>query len=93
MNPLRRMKSTEQSDKPLGDRYLTTDEVRLIGDLRIMHAKVGELYQLVAGLRQRHSEQSIYKYADLPLLDEDIARVDEIYLWFVKLKDLRKKHA
>lgn len=68
-------------------RWLDIEEIRLVSDLRIMHAKVDELYQLVANLKRRHDEPSIRDYADGPVLDEDIRRVDEIYLWFVGLKD------
>jgi hypothetical protein len=52
-----------------------------------MHAKVDELYQIVAGLKQRYDEGTIVKYADQPLLTNDIQKVDEIYLWFVRLKE------
>jgi hypothetical protein len=55
-----------------------------------MHAKVDELYQIVHNLKRRHVEADITKYADQPVLNEDIARVDEIYLWFVRLKEQRK---
>jgi hypothetical protein len=65
----------------------TIEEIRLVSDLRIMHAKVDELYQLVSNLKRRHNETAIRDYADTPVLDEDIARVDEIYLWFVSLKE------
>ena len=58
-----------------------------------MHSKVDELYHLVAALRQRHSEQDVHRYADGPVLAEDIRRVDEIYLWFVKLKEERNGRA
>ena len=77
--------------EPLGSRYLTVDEVRLVADLRIMHAKVDELYQLVANLKRRHSEGAVHKYADQRVLKEDIERVDDIYLWFVDLKDESKR--
>lgn len=73
------------------NRSLTIDEVRIVSDLRIMHAKVDELYYLVQGLLQRHTETDIHTYADKPLLTQDIERVDEIYLWFVKLKELRER--
>jgi hypothetical protein len=68
-------------------RSLTIQEVRIVSDLRIMHAKVDELYQLVAALKSRHNELDVVKYADQPILTEDIHKVDEIYLWFVKLKE------
>jgi len=80
MNPKR-------SDQNVQDRWLTIDEVRIVSDLRIMHAKVDELYNLVSALKQRHAEADVVKYADQPVLTEDIHKVDEIYLWFVKLKE------
>ncbi len=81
------MKKTDHTDQPLPQRWLDVDEVRLVSDLRIMHSKVDELYQIVTNLKRRHSGSDIQKYADQPVLNEDISRVDEIYLWFVKLKD------
>jgi hypothetical protein len=80
------MKKSEHIEKPPQGRWLDVEEVRLVSDLRIMHAKVDELYQIVANLKRRHSESEIHKYADQPLLNEDIARVDDIYGWFVGLK-------
>ena len=80
MNPKR-------SDRNVQDRWLTIDEVRIVSDLRIMHAKVDELYNLVTALKLRHAEADVIKYADQPVLTEDIHKVDEIYLWFVKLKE------
>lgn len=80
MNPKRTRPSVD-------DRWLTIQEVRIVGDLRIMHSKVEELYQIVAALKKRHEEGDILKYADQPVLTEDIQKVDEIYLWFVKLKE------
>lgn len=65
------------------------EEIRLIADLRIMHSKVDELAHIVANLKRRHSEEDIVKYADPPVLEEDIARVDDIYLWFIKVKEQR----
>jgi hypothetical protein len=79
------------TSKPQG--ALTIDEVRLVSDLRIMHAKVDELYQVVMNLQRRHDEDSVHAYADQPVLNEDINRVDEIYLWFVKLKEEGRKRA
>jgi hypothetical protein len=73
--------------QPVADRWLTIEEVRIVSDLRIMHAKVAELYHLVNALRQRHDERDVVKYADQPVLTDDIQMVDEIYLWFVKLKE------
>src|SRR5215813_10548139 len=80
MNP----KRTAQA---LAERWLTIDEVRTVSDLRIMHAKVDELYQIVSALKGRYDDGSIVRYADQPVLTQDIQRVDEIYLWFVRLKE------
>jgi hypothetical protein len=66
---------------------LTLEEVRLIADLRIMHAKTYELFEIVSLIKRRHEEGSIRSYADQAMLDKDIQRVDEIYLWFLKLKE------
>lgn len=81
------MKRSKHTDQPLRDRWLDVDEIRLVSDLRIMHSKVDELYQVVTNLKRRHNGSDIHKYADQPVLNEDITRVDEIYLWFVSLKD------
>jgi len=71
------------------------EEVRLIADLRIMHAKVHELFEIVSVLKRGREENFIRRYADRAMLEKDIQRVDEIYLWFVRLKEegikLRKK--
>jgi hypothetical protein len=80
MNPKR-------SPHSVDDRALSIDEIRIVADLRIMHSKVDELYQVVNALRQRHDESATVKYADQPVLTEDIRKVDEIYLWFVRLKE------
>jgi hypothetical protein len=87
------MKKSAHTDQPTGGRWLDVDEVRLVSDLRIMHAKVDELYHIIANLKRRNSASEIHKYADHPVLNEDIARVDEIYQWFVSLKDLPAKKA
>ena len=88
------MKKSNRNDQSLGDRWLDVDEVRLVSDLRIMHSKVDELYHVVANLKRRHSGSDIRKYADQPVLNEDIARVDELYLWFISLKEeLKAKRA
>jgi hypothetical protein len=81
------MKKSDHNNQPVVERWLDVDEVRLVSDLRIMHSKVDELYQIVNNLKRRHSGADIHKYADQPVLNEDIARVDEIYLWFVSLKE------
>jgi len=85
------MKKSNHTEQPTRDRWLDIEEVRLVSDLRIMHSKVDELYHLVSNLKRRHSGADIHKYADQPVLNEDIARVDEIYLWFVSLKEQREK--
>ena len=71
----------------VGDQSLNIEEVRIVSDLRIMHAKVDELRQLVSALKKHHNESDVVKYADQPILTEDIQNVDEIYMWFVKLKE------
>ena len=72
---------------PVAGRALDIDEVRIVADLRIMHSKVDELHQIVENLKRRHSQADIHKYADEPVLNEDIANVDELYLWFLSLKE------
>jgi len=69
------------------DRFLLIEEIRLVADLRIMHAKVSELHQVVATLKRRHPENAIREYADRIALENDIKQVDDIYLWFVALKE------
>jgi hypothetical protein len=80
MNPKRNV-------QPIEDRGLSVDEVRTVSDLRIMHSKVDELYQIVVGLKERYDETTIVRYADQPVLTKDIQRIDEIYLWFVRVKE------
>jgi len=84
---------SQTSEHAIKKRFLGIDEVRLISDLRFMHAKVDELYIVVNNLKRRHLETSLHKYADQDALNEDIERVDEIYGWFVGLKELRFKRA
>ena len=81
------MTSKKQSNQPLTERWLDVNEVRLIADLRVMHSKVDELYQIVTNLKRRHDDDDIHKYADQPVLSEDIDRVDEMYMWFLRLKE------
>ena len=66
---------------------MTVDEIRLVADLRIMHSKVDELHQVVHNLKRRHNGDDVHKYADQDVLNDDISRVDEIYLWFISLKE------
>jgi hypothetical protein len=77
----------KHSPKRPKDGYLDIEEIRLISDLRIMHAKIDELYGIVDNLKHRHSESSIVEYADRQRLPDNISRVDEIYMLFVKLKE------
>ena len=69
------------------DHRLGIDVVRLVADLRIMHAKVHELFEVVSVLKRGHEENYIRRYADHAMLEKDIQRVDEIYLWFLRLKE------
>jgi len=78
-------------EEPIEGRWLDVHEIRLISDLRIMHSKVDELFHIIGNLKRRHSETAIHKYADYQVLGEDIERVDEIYLWFLKLKSERER--
>ena len=81
--------------KPDNRPRVDVEEVRLIADLRIMHAKVHELFEIVSVLKRGREENFIRRYADHVMLEKDIQRVDEIYLWFVRLKEeglkLKKK--
>jgi hypothetical protein len=77
--------------QPPQGRWLDIDEVRLISDLRVMHSKVDELYHIVSSLKKRHEESAIRTYADEDVLLEDIRRVDEIYLWFLAMKENGKR--
>ena len=59
----------------------------MVSDLRIMHAKVDELFHFIESLKERHDEWAIVKYADQPVLTGDIQKVGAIYLWFVRVKE------
>jgi len=87
MNAPEPPKDAPQSSKQAEDRWLEIREVRLVSDLRIMHTKVDELYHVVTNLKHHHDEATIYKYADPPLLAEDIQKMEHIYTWFVALKE------
>ncbi len=78
-----------QTSVEISNRSFSIEELRLIADLRIMHSKVRELHHVVTTLKQHHAEAAIHKYADAAVLTQDIEQVDEIYLWFVKLKEER----
>jgi len=79
--------SGKKMGKSSNEPGLNIDQVRLISDLRIMHAKVYELFEIVSVIKKRHDESSIRRFSDQSMLDQDIKRVDEIYLWFVRLKE------
>ena len=81
------MMEAKRTEPTLQDRSLTIEEVRIVSDLRIMHAKVAELSQLVVALKERHDESDIVKYSDQPILTKHIQMVDAIYLWFVQVKE------
>ena len=81
------MVEAKRTQPTLETRWLTIEEVRVVSDLRIMHAKVAELSQLVVALKERHDESDIVKYSDQPILTKDIQMVDAIYRWFVQLKE------
>jgi len=83
----RTIMNPKNSQQKIDDRWLEIEEVRLVSDLRMMHSKVAELHRLVQTLKQRHDEAGIVRYADQPVLTKDIQQVDDIYLWFVKLKE------
>ena len=85
------MTKGKRHPQEVGDRWLNVDEIRLIADLRVMHSKVDELYQVVSNLKRRHDDDSIHKYADQRVLSEDIDRVDELYMWFLRLKEQNRK--
>jgi len=87
------VKERRRSSKQPRGPSLDIEEVRLVSDLRIMHSKVDELHQIVHNLKRRHNKDSVFNYADHTVLSEDIDRVDEIYLWFVALKEQRRKRA
>jgi hypothetical protein len=71
----------------LHERAFDIEEIRLVSDLRIMHAKVDELYQLVHSLKRRHDEGDIVEYSDRQILADNIQHIDEIYLWYVRVKE------
>jgi len=84
---------TKLSNEPTTGRGLEIEEVRLVSDLRIMHSKIDELFQVVTNLKRRHDEAAIHKYADQMVLTEDIERVDSIYMWFLMLKEEANRYA
>lgn len=79
--------------RDLKGRSLDVDEIRLVSDLRIMHSKVDELYQIVRSMRERHDQASTVTYAERTALAGDITKVDEIYLWFITIKEEMDRRA
>lgn len=65
----------KQNLQAVDGRWLAIEEVRIVSDLRIMHAKVDELCHLVTALKSRQDEADIVKYADQSILTEDIQKV------------------
>jgi hypothetical protein len=86
-----KMPKSKLSEEPVSGRGLDIEEVRLVSDLRIMHSKVDELFQVITSLKNRHDEVAIHKYADQDVLTKDIERVDAIYMWFLRLKEESRK--
>ena len=87
------MTKGKRSNVSVEDRWLDVDEIRLIADLRVMHSKVDELFHVVSNLKRRHDDDAIHKYADQRVLSEDIDRVDELYMWFLRLKEQSRKRS
>ena len=77
--------TAKRTPQEVESRWLTIQEVRLVSDLRIMHAKVDEIYEIVKALRTRRDEAAIVRYADQPVLTDDIQKIDEIYLWLGRI--------
>jgi hypothetical protein len=83
------MMASARSRQDSDDRSLDVQEIRLVSDLRIMHSKVDELHIMVETMKRWHKEADIVKYAHYEVLSENIRKVDEIYMWFVKVKEER----
>lgn len=85
------MNSRESQQSSVHGRWLEIEEIRLIADLRVMHAKVDELHHMVNTLKNRYDETDIVRYADQELLAREIEQVDQLYLWFLKLKEEQRR--
>ena len=85
------MNSKESQQPSVHGRWLEIEEVRIIADLRVMHAKVNELHHMMGTLKDRYDESEIVRYSDQELLTHEIQQVDEIYLWFLKLKEEQRR--
>ncbi len=66
----------------------TRDGVELQTDLRILHAKVGELFQIVQQVKKHFDLDQVLTTADSRQLAKNIDRMDEVYRWFAGLKNL-----
>ena len=62
------------------------DAVELQTDLRILHAKVGELFQIVQQVRKHFEVDQVLTTADTRQLAKNIDHMDEVYRWFADLK-------
>jgi hypothetical protein len=85
--------NSKNKGRDVEGRTLDISEIRLVSDLRIMHSKVSELANAVENLKRRHDYTDIVFYADQEVLGDDIDRVDEIYLWYVKVKEEAERQA
>src|SRR5438270_11904109 len=85
------MNSKESKQPDVHGRWLAIEEVRLIADLRVMHAKINELFHMVTTLQERYDETEIVRYADQELLTRETEQMDQMYLWFVKLKQEQQR--
>ncbi len=85
------MNSKESNQPSVHGRWLEIEEVRIISDLRVMHAKVNELHHMMDTLKERYDETEIVRYSDQDLLTHEVQQVDEIYLWFLKLKEEQRR--
>jgi flagellar assembly factor FliW len=62
------------------------DEVRLVADLRIMHARVYEIYNVCNMIRSRHTEKKVVEYADPMVLNDDIQKMQQVSNWFLQVQ-------
>jgi hypothetical protein len=72
--------NAKRSQPSVNDGSLTIKEVRLVCDLRIMHSKVDELYQVVNALKRHHDEAAIVKYATLSARNRYGQRITSVHL-------------
>jgi hypothetical protein len=75
--------------QPVSGRWLEVEEIRLIADLRVMHAKVEELFFIVDSMRRRHSGDALALYFDEPVLMNDVRLIDDVYQWYLDLRERR----